>query len=202
MTQKKEIRMDFAYPPGATPLNKDEISGLIPTHITTRAELDRLEQENINDAMLWLRSARSSDILSVTFLKRLHNKMFCNVWRWAGTFRKGDKNIGVAWHQIPVKLKKLCDDVHYWIENISFSEDEMAARFHHRLVSIHLFANGNGRHARLITDLLLVTLLNKPGFTWGGADLIRAGQDRKRHIDALHAADKGDYKLLLEFVRS
>jgi Fic-DOC domain mobile mystery protein B len=194
--------MDFAYPPGATPLNREEIQGLIPTHITTRSELDRFEQENINDAMLWLGTTRPSDILSESFLKQLHNKMFCNVWRWAGTFRHSDKNIGVAWHQIEVELKKLRDDVQYWIENTSFSEDEIAARFHHRLVSIHLFANGNGRHARLVTDLLLVTLLNRPAFSWGSADLINAGQDRRKYIDSLHAADKGDYNALLKFVRS
>jgi len=99
--------MDFEYPPGATHLNKDEICGLILTHITTRAELDRLEQENINDAMLWLSSARFVDILRESFLKQLHKKMFCNVWRWAGTFRKSDKNIGVAWHQIPMNLSRL-----------------------------------------------------------------------------------------------
>ncbi len=194
--------MDFEYPSDATLLNREEIQGLIPTHITTRAELDRLEQENINDAMLWLRSTRSSDILSESFLKRLHKKMFCNVWRWAGTFRRSDKNIGVAWHQAPIELKKLCDDVRYWMENKTFSEDEIAARFHHRLVSIHLFANGNGRHARLVTDLLLVTLLDRPEFTWGSIDLIKAGQDRRKYIDSLHAADKGDYTLLLKFARS
>ena len=194
--------MDFEYPSGATPLNRDEMQGLIPTHITVRAELDRLEQENINDAMLWLRSARSHDILSESFLKRLHNKMFCNVWKWAGTFRKSDKNLGVAWHQIPVELKKLCDDVGYWIVNKSFLEDEIAVRFHHRLVSIHLFANGNGRHARLVTDLLLVTLLERPAFSWGSTDLIKTGQDRRIYIDSLHAADKGDYIPLLKFARS
>jgi Fic-DOC domain mobile mystery protein B len=193
--------MDFAYPPGATSLNREEIQELIPTHITTRTELDRLEQENINDAMLWLRSTRSSDILSESFLKRLHKKMFCNVWRWAGIFRRSEKNIGVAWHQVPIELKKLCDDVRYWMENKTFLEDEIAARFHHRLVSIHLFANGNGRHARLVTDLLLVTLLDRPVFTWGSADLLKAGQDRQNYMNALRAADKGDYKLLLEFVR-
>jgi Fic-DOC domain mobile mystery protein B len=194
--------MDFEYSPGATPLSRDEIEGLIPTHITTRAELDRWEQDNINEAMLWLRNARSYDILSESFLKRLHKKMFCNVWRWAGTLRKGDKNISVAWHQVPIELKKLCDDTAYWIENNSLQKDEIAVRFHHRLVSIHLFANGNGRHARLVTDLLLVTLLGRPAFTWGSVDLIKAGQDRRKYIDALHAADIGDYTLLMKFARS
>jgi Fic-DOC domain mobile mystery protein B len=128
MAHNKEIIMDFNYPPGATPLNKEEILGLVLTHITARAELDRFEQENINDAMLWLRTARSVDILSESFLKQLHRRMFCNVWRWAGTFRKSDKNIGVAWHQVEVELKKLCDDTRYWIENTTFREaDEIRA---------------------------------------------------------------------------
>jgi Fic-DOC domain mobile mystery protein B len=96
----------------------------------------------------------------------------------------------------------LCDDVKYWIETKTFLEDEIAARFHHRLVSIHLFANGNGRHARLMADILLETMFHRRPFTWGSANLITAGEDRKRYIESLVAADRGDYASLLEFVRS
>jgi Fic-DOC domain mobile mystery protein B len=194
--------MDFAYPPGATPLNPQEIQGLIPTHITTRAELDRWEQDNINEALSWVENHRHRDILTESFMKQLHMKMFCHVWKWAGAFRQSEKNIGVTWHKISIELKLLCDDVRYWIEKKTFPEDEIAARFHHRLVSIHLFANGNGRHARLMADILLETIFHRPLFTWGSANLIRAGDDRKRYIESLVAADRSDYTALLKFVRS
>ena len=147
--------VDFDYPQGATPLDRNEIEGLIPTHITTRGELDRWEQDNINEALAWVDSHKPKDILNEAFMKRLHKRMYGNVWKWAGTFRQSDKNIGVSWRMIPNDLKHLCDDVRYWIENQTFNDDEITARFHHRLVKIHLFPNGNGRHARLMADLLL-----------------------------------------------
>jgi Fic-DOC domain mobile mystery protein B len=124
------------------------------------------------------------------------------VWRWAGEFRRSGKNIGVDWLQIPVELRGLCDDVRAWLQYGSYPPGEIAARFHHRLVSIHLFANGNGRHARTMTDLLLVQRLQQPRFTWGGDNLADPGNVRSRYIDALRAADRGDYTPLLLFVRS
>ena len=194
--------IEFNYPEGATPLNADEVEGLLPTHITTRAELDRWEQDNINEALSWIEKRNPKDILNESFMKLLHNKMFCNVWKWAGRLRQSEKNIGVPWYNISIELKKLCDDVEYWIENKTFSEDEIAARFHHRLVSIHLFPNGNGRHARLMADILLENILNKPTFTWGNVNLVKSGDDRKRYIESLIAADRGDYEHILKFARS
>ncbi len=120
-------------PEGATPLDPDEMEGLIPTHITRRDELDRWEQENINEALAWIEERKPKEILNERFVKQLHKRMFCHVWQWAGTFRKSDKNIGVSWHYISVELKKLCDDAEYWIENQTFSEVEIAARFHHNI---------------------------------------------------------------------
>lgn len=193
---------DFEYPQGATPLDRNEIEGLIPTHITTRGELDRWEQDNINEALAWIDSNKPKDILNEAFMKRLHKRMFGHVWKWAGTFRRNDKNIGVSWRMIPNDLKQLCDDVRYWIEHHTFSEDEIAARFHHRLVQIHLFPNGNGRHARLMADILLEEFFNKPPFTWGIANLAQTGGDRKQYIESLKAADKGDYEPLVRFTRS
>lgn len=190
------------YPQGATPLDKNEIKGLLLSHITTRQELDRWEQDNINEALAWLDKHKPKDILNESFIKLLHKKMFGNVWKWAGKFRQSEKNLGVAWYNISVELKKLFDDVQYWIENKTFSEDETAARFHHRLVWIHSFPNGNGRHARLMADILLENILNRPAFTWGNADLAKAGDDRQRYMEALVAADRSEYGLLLEFVRS
>lgn len=190
------------YPDGATPLDKNEMKGLLLTHITTKAELDRWEQDNINDAFAWVEKQKPKDILNEPFIKLLHKKMFGNVWKWAGSFRKSEKNIGVEWYRIPIELKKLFDDVKYWIANKTFQEDEIAVRFHYRLTFIHSFPNGNGRHARLAADILLENILNKPRFTWGNTNLVKQGDDRKRYIDSLRAADRGEYEPLLIFARS
>ena len=194
--------MEFNYPEGATPLNPNEIDGLLLTHITTRTELDRWEQDNINEALAWLEQRKPKDILNESFMKQLHKRMFGNVWKWAGDLRKTEKNLGVPFYQISIEVKKLCDDVEYWIENKTFPDDEIAARFHHRLVFIHLFPNGNGRHARLIADILLENVLAKSPFTWGSRNLATAGLDRKKYIESLVAADRGDYRLLMNFVQS
>jgi len=194
--------MEFEYPQGATPIDPDEAAGLILTHITKRSELDRWEQDNIVEALAWLDRAKSADILNEKFVTELHRRMFGNVWRWAGQFRQSDKNIGGPWHQVPMNLKNLCDDVRLWLDLREESPDQLAVRFHHRLVLIHPFPNGNGRHARLMTDLLLENVLNCPKFTWGSANLSQGGTARQRYITALHAADEQNYKPLLEFVRT
>lgn len=192
----------FDYPEGATPIDPDEAEGLLLTHITTRGELDRWEQDNIIEVLTWLDRIKPTDILNEQFVKELHRRMFANVWKWAGRFRRSDKNIGGPWHQISTSIKNLCDDARLWIEVQEQSSDEIAARFHHRLVSIHPFPNGTGRHARLMTDILLENILKRPRFTWGSEDLSKAGYTRKRYIAALHAADEQNYKPLQEFVRT
>lgn len=194
--------MNFEYPEGATPLDPDEAEGLFLTHITSRGELDRWEQDNIAEGEAWAFGRRQKKILSEAFIRRLHKRMFGHVWRWAGEFRRSDKNIGVTWWQVPIELRKLCDDVVVWIASGTYPPDEIAVRFHHRLVAIHLFANGNGRHARTMTDLLLVQVLQRPQFTWGSGNLVNVGCCRRDYIEALRAADRQDYRFLLEFVRS
>ena len=194
--------MKFEYPEGATPIDPVEADGLVLTHITMRGELNRWEQDNIIEAMVWLDKARPKDILNDQFVKELHRRMFNGVWKWAGQFRKSDKNLGGPWHQIPMRLKDLCDDTQLWISLKEDSPDEMGVRFHHRLVSIHPFPNGNGRHARLMTDILLENVLNCPRFAWGGQDLSKAGEIRARYIAALQAADTLNYRPLLAFVRA
>lgn len=197
--------MKIDYPEGATPLRDEELRGLIPTHIATRPELDRFEQENINEALAWVEDRRPKNILNASFLKTLHKRMFCNVWKWAGTFRPHETTpIGVDVFQISTQLMQLLGDVEFWIKSNDPSEDEIAVRFHHRLVWIHLFPNGNGRHARLVTDILLENVLGRPIFTWGSKNLAKAGKDRTTYIESLQAADSFscDYKPLLEFARS
>jgi Fic-DOC domain mobile mystery protein B len=190
------------YSDGATPLDYDELEGLLLTHITTRGELDRWEMENIHQAMLWAEGLKKKDILNIDFICRLHKEMFSTVWKWAGNFRKSDKNIGISSNKISVGLQTLCDDAKAWLEFNTYPPDEFAARFHHRLVSIHPFANGNGRHSRLMADLILEKIFSATAFSWGHANLIKPGQTRKEYIDALRQADDHDYSLLLKFVRS
>ncbi|GAB3995661.1 mobile mystery protein B [Spirosoma daeguense] len=192
----------FDYPPGATPLEPEEIEGLKLSHITTRSELDRWEQENIQDALTWLARRRKTDILDEVFICQLHYNMFGKVWRWAGRFRRTDKNIGVSWSRVAVELRQLLHDTKAWIAYNAYTPDEIACRFHHRLVWIHLFPNGNGRHARLMADILLTDLLKQTAFSWGGTDLSNPTATRKRYITALQAADTHDYRLLQDFVRS
>lgn len=195
------MMMKFNYPVGATPLNQDELSGLIPAHITTQEELNAWESKNILSIQDW--AFKQKDILNLAFIKLLHKQMFQQTWMWAGEFRKSDKNIGVHWSQIPIRLQELCDDAKYQIEYDTFSHDEIAIRFHQRLVLIHAFANGNGRHGRLMADLLVVQL-GEPRFRWGpdNKELIHATPVRVEYIKALKFADDGDYRALLAFARS
>lgn len=194
--------MDLENPEGTTPIDPDEAEGLLLTHITTRGELDRWEQDNIAEAMLWLEKTKPKNILNEDFVRNLHRRMFGNVWKWAGQFRKSNKNIGGPWWRVSTDLKNLCEDARFWTDLRKEPPDEIAVRYHYRLVSIHPFPNGNGRHARLMTDLLLENILDHPRFTWGSTDLSKDGGPRERYIAALHAADELNYQLLLEFVRS
>ena len=188
-------------PDGANPLDPDEMAGLKFKHVTTRGQLDHLEQANIEAGLQWLARRKNSDILTDAFVRELHKKLFGDVWLWAGTYRQTEKNIGVDPLQIPVQLHVLLDDVRYWVEHDTYGAKECAARFHHRLVYIHLFPNGNGRHARILTDALLTKVLHKEPIDWaGGFDLQRMNERRDKYIQALRAADKQDYRLLLEFI--
>ena len=192
-------------PNGATPLDLDEVKDLIPNYITAVSELNQLEQANIDDAFVWAERQDSSVLLTATFVFKMHQKMFNQVWRWAGKQRNSNKNIGVPKEQIANELGQLLKLTEYWIQNETFQVDEIAVRFHHRLVYIHIFANGNGRHARMMTDLLLVRL-KAPKFTWGAqasvAALVVEGKTRSEYINALKKADEGDFSAILQFARS
>ena len=185
---------------GRTELTEEEREGLIPSYITLRSELNEAEQANILEAEEWA-FARKRDLLEEKFLNNLHKRMYGNVWRWAGQYRTTGKNIGIDAYRIPTELRQLLDDCRYWIENRTHKPDEIAARFHHRLVLIHCYPNGNGRHARLAADLLL-KLLGQDRFSWGGKNLVDIGETREGYIAALQAADKHDIGPLLQFVRS
>ncbi|NJD19419.1 MAG: mobile mystery protein B [Gemmatimonadetes bacterium] len=192
--------MSDDLPTGATPIDPDEAEGLIPEHVVTRGELDELEEANVQEALEWA-LGRSREVLSEEFVYELHRRMFDSVWAWAGKVRLTDKNIGVDKHIVRTEVRKLIGDALYWRENLVYEPDELAVRFHHRLVSIHPFPNGNGRHARLMADLL-VRQLGGRAFSWGGVSLTNTSELRTAYIGALHAADKGDVGPLLDFARS
>lgn len=185
----------FEYPPGATPIDPDEAEGLLPGHITTQAELNEWEQANVAEATAWVRTSRL-DPLDLLAVRKLHQRMFGRTWAWAGQFRTTEKNIGVAPEEIPVRLRDLLDDGRYWLENETFPYSECALRLHHRIVFVHLFPNGNGRHARLWANWILLKA-GESAIDWGGG-LDGAGAIREEYISALRAADGGDYSRLLE----
>ena len=184
-----------------TPLTPDGREGLIPTYITTRAELNDAEQENIAEADVWAFARKRADVVATDFLMSLHRRMLRRVWKWAGTQRTSELNIGVAPHQIAVDLHALIGDVRYWIENGTYPADEIAIRFHHRLVAIHPFPNGNGRHARLAADLLIVQL-GGSRFSWGRENLVDAAETRRAYVNSLQTADDHNIEPLLVFARS
>jgi Fic-DOC domain mobile mystery protein B len=184
----------------STPLTPEEREALIPSYITQRRELNEAEQIGIADADRWA-SSRKRDVLSEAFLRRLHGRMFANVWKWAGQFRDTPRNIGVEAWEIAPQLRLLLDDARYWVEHQTYGADEIAVRFHHRLVWIHPFANGNGRLSRLAADLLIVAL-GQERFTWGSGNLVAIADLRKRYLDALRAADGAVIEPLIEFARS
>ncbi len=183
-----------------TSLDPDEAQGLKFKHITTRSELNHLEQANIQNGIAWMRRSRRADMLSESYVCQLHRRLFGEVWLWAGTFRRTGKNIGIDPLYIAAELRTLLDDMKYWFNNETYPPREAVIRFHHRLTAIHPFPNGNGRHARIMADALLIKLYKLPTIDWaGGHDLASMNSRRKTYIQALQAADRGDYEPLLAF---
>jgi len=193
-------------PPGATPLEAEDLEGLIPTFISTRADLNIAEQANIEDATMWAFRRRSAlpvnEILSVSFVFDLHRRMFGNVWRWAGKQRQRQSNIGVEPYTVVTETKSLLDDSAYWHAHATYDPVELAVRTHHRLVSVHPFRNGNGRHARFMADLYLHAA-GRPRLSWGsGKSLDTDNDNRNAYINALRTADADDIQPLVEFALS
>ncbi|MCK6606432.1 MAG: mobile mystery protein B [Ignavibacteriaceae bacterium] len=195
--------LDPDYSAGNTPLDDDEKSGLLIKTITTRGELDEFEQIGIDRAINWLYGKRFDykSIVSEEFIKNLHKIMFRDIWEWAGEYRKSNKNIGSDKFLIPSEIRILIEDVIFWIENNTFTPDETSVRFSHRLVKIHPFANGNGRHSRLMGDILINKHFALPVFSWGSGALLREGDLRKLYITSLRCADNLDYTPLIQFAR-
>jgi Fic-DOC domain mobile mystery protein B len=195
--------LNLDYTEGQTPLDEDEKDGILIPTITTRGELDEFEQLGVEKAIEWTmkRKFGLEQILTEEFVKELHKKMFADIWKWAGQFRTSNKNLGVDKNKIPIELKKLLDDCRYWVYNKVFVEDEIAVRFSHRIVTIHPFANGNGRHSRLIADILVSHGFGRSHFSWGSINLTAQGIARSEYLKALRAADENNYQPLIKFAR-
>ena len=199
----------FVEPEGATPLDPEDAAQLIPTWVATRADLNAVEQANIGQAIVWASSRNGpttlADLLSEQMMREIHARMFGDVWKWAGMYRKHDTNLGVYWPYIQTHVRDLVADIAVQTADadaLPWSPDELAVRFHHRLVVVHPFPNGNGRHARLAADLL-VSRLGRPVFTWGAEDLSSPGESRSSYLAALrHADESSDYQPLTSFARS
>ena len=197
--------LDLNYENGQTPLEEEEKEGLLIPSITTREDLDEFEQLNIEKAVEWYlvrKKFRKENILTEKFILDVHKKMFNDVWSWAGKFRKTNKNIGVDKHQIYIRLRQLIDNCKYWINHETYSDEEIAIRFKHELVSIHLFPNGNGRHSRLMADIMMKNIFKKPIFSWGQKNLVNKSSARKQYIKSLKNADNGAINDLIEFAIS
>lgn len=192
------------YGDGQTPIDEDEKEGLRIKSISTRSELDEFEQLNIEEAIKWTlgKKWKAENILTEEFVKELHYRMFKTVWVWAGEFRKSNKNIGVDKFQIGISLKQLIDDSKFWLEKSIHSHDEFAIHFKHRIVKIHCFANGNGRHSRLMADVVISHIFEKQIFTWNKVNLNSPGESRSSYLNALREADKGNINPLIEFART
>jgi len=190
--------MKFVYPDGATPIDADEAEALLPEHITTQRELNAWESLNILQATRWGLSRKRADYLSSEFVRVLHRQMFNETWAWAGTYRKSDKNIGVPWQAVATEVSKAIGDARYWLDEAVYDKTESALRLHYRIVVIHPFVNGNGRHARLLADILLFNLDQSP-IRWGGTELDSTSEKRSRYLTALRSADCGDFAPLLSY---
>jgi Fic-DOC domain mobile mystery protein B len=196
--------LDLEYTEGQTPLDEEEKVGLLIPTIATRGELDEFEQQNIEEAIQWVlgKTLKPEAIFTEDFIRKLHKRMYGDVWTWAGEFRKSNKNLGIDFWQIPTVLRQLLDDAIYWYGQKTYNPDEMALRFKHRIVSIHCFSNGNGRHSRLMADIIIEKIYKKPVFSWGTANLSKENHPRKDYLNAVKLADTGDYSSLMSFARS
>src|SRR5262249_19165779 len=157
-------------------LDPDEAEGLLPD-LHTQKELNDWEHANILKAHAWAFGRSSRRVLQYAFALELHKRMFDETWLWAGKLRRSDKNIGVPWQGIPQRVRQALDNAAHWAEHNTYPVDEAAVRLHHQLVAVHPFPTGNGRHSRLMADVLLHTRGLKP-FTWGSANLTIRGDAR------------------------
>jgi Fic-DOC domain mobile mystery protein B len=195
--------------PGETPLSDQDLQGLKLPLLTTRGQLSAVEGPNIVSGKQWALGARRSQLpgmLSIEYLQELHRQMFRDVWQWAGEIRPTQLENAFA-SSVPDIRPHLAglyaDAVEFWLADPKMGPDEFAVRVHHRVVKIHPFRNGNGRHSRLLADLILEKHYQVKPFTWGGGgDLGNSDPNRQQYLECLRAADKGEYDPLLKLCRA
>lgn len=178
--------------PGQTPI--DDLSGLKVKGITTQAELNAHEAENIRKAVLKYLGAkptRRSAKFDVRWALRLHAEMFGHIWQWAGQPRTQELNIGSPPHQVSVDLLNLLEDLKVW-QKSGMPLQEQAVRLHHRAVKIHPFLNGNGRWSRLLANIWL-KLHGAAPIDWPEAVIGTSSVVRDEYIAAIKAADNHDF---------
>ncbi|MDO8501249.1 MAG: mobile mystery protein B [Gemmatimonadaceae bacterium] len=188
-------------PEGTTPLDPDEAADLIPDHLMTTADLNDWEATNIVHAQEWALGRKHPDVATEHFVKSLHLRMFDETWTWAGKYRVSEKSIGSSPQLIAPQVRDACANAAFWVKQRIFEPTELAVRFHHRMVAVHPFPNGNGRHARLLADALLYSL-GVDLLTWGSQGLQATGEVRRTYIDALRSADNGDLSGLMRLARA
>ena len=195
--------LKLTYLDGQTPLDPEQLNGLKIKTIHTQSQLNEFEQININETLKWLNAKRKiKDVVSEEFIIQLHKRMFGMVWKWAGQFRRVETNIGIDWTKIALELKLIVEDTNFWVAHQSYVPEEIATRFKHRLVSIHCFPNGNGRHSRMMADLIALHVLGLNKFSWGQHNLVESSEQRKMYLYALKQADNGNFSELMKFARS
>lgn len=196
--------LNLKYEEDQTPLDEEEKEGLLIKAISAQNELDEFEQLNIEKAIEWtIHTKLTADkILTEKFIKDLHKRMYGEVWKWAGEFRKSNKNIGIKWTLIRIELKSLLDDTKYWIKHKIYPPEEISIRFKHRIVAIHCFPNGNGRHSRMIADIIMESVFGKDIFTWHQSNMVKADKTRKKYIATLKEADNGNIQPLIDFAKN
>ncbi len=189
-------------PEGATPL--DEISGLLRSEITTRSQLDGAEALNILNAEDWIERGRLGGVFTMGFYEQLHRRMFDEVWEWAGQLRSvtgARPNIGVSPERVPMELGRVA--MEYNREWEKYHEDSLlpfVAKYHHALVLVHPFDNGNGRWSRLACDVIVKRLAKETPITWATDTLNVQSDERTRYIAALRSADEHDYQPLIDYM--
>lgn len=192
---------NFIDKDGSTPLDLDQIKGIRFSHLTTMAELDEIEDQNIQKGLEWLNRQTTNNYMSMEFLCKLHEKLFCDVWEWAGKFRTVEVNISkYRSYDVGPQLKNFFEDLKLWMTSGKMNWDEISAEMHHRLVTIHPFVNGNGRTTRIYTEYVQKRN-NQTPTNWKASMADRPKERRDLYIKALRSADKNDFSLLIEFMK-
>ncbi len=185
---------------GETPI---DLSHLLDKSIRTREQLNNAEAANILKPIVKYLGARPSKKLApfdLNWFKQLHKEMFCDVWSFAGKFRREDLNMGIKWQNVQTELYKLEGDIAFWVENETFETLETAVRIHFQAVYIHPFSNGNGRWSRLLGNIFLKQN-DHPLVVWPEETIGTESSIRGLYLAAVKKADTGDLSDLVDLHR-